>query len=352
MESLTVTSSVTTMVRLGAVVVPRLPMMVELLLMSLLLLTASTASQQTPPKNETVPKIPPPLGPTPPRQTPVMAAQMAQVAAAAAVASAAAKPRLLKLLAEPGFTAAINECCPELVAMTPQQRLNWFDAESAAAEMVHNFGRSEGNDAVAAAVVDGDESIELGSASKYFHNLWEIELLTAEQGPVPDAFGPPPPPKLHVDCTNYVSVHSCENASRATQLQLRNQPMACKWRTASSECVPIPKEQSGAQVTDIVEVGLFGFPAFAEKNASSDGARETRAPFRSEISQDRLRTHMEKAENTGVFCIILQARRLTTHSRSRSTDPSTPRSTTGRWMWGTQSLVIPLPSSRLVTCET
>ena len=276
------TSSVTTMVRLGAVVVPRLPMMVELLLMSLLLLTASTASQQTPPKNETVPKIPPPLGPTPPRQTPVMAAQTAQVAAAAAVASAAAKPRLLKLLAEPGFTAAINECCPELVAMTPQQRLNWFDAESAAAEMVHNFGRSEGNDAVAAAVVDGDESIELGSASKYFHNLWEIELLTAEQGPVPDAFGPPPPPKLHVDCTNYVSVHSCENASRATQLQLRNQPMACKWRTASSECVPIPKEQSGAQVTDIVEVGLFGFPAFAEKNASSDGARETRAPFRSE----------------------------------------------------------------------
>eukprot|EP01043_Picozoa_sp_COSAG02_P046183 COSAG02_NODE_4297_length_5538_cov_3.544402_5_plen_791_part_00 len=242
-------------------------MMVDMLLPLLLL----TSTQQTPPKNHTVTpgKIPGALGPTPPRQTQVMAAQMVQVQAAAAVASAAAKPRLLKLLSEPGFTTALNECCPELVLMTPQQRLDWFDAESAAAEMVHNFGSTDGNDVVEAAIVGGDESIDLGSASKYFHNLWEIELLRVEQGPVP-GLPPPPPPKLHVDCTKLGSANSCENASRANQLQIRNQPLACKWRTASSECVPIPNEQSQAQVTDIVEVGLFGFPAFAEKNASSD----------------------------------------------------------------------------------
>ncbi len=235
-------------------------MMVEILLPLLLL----TGAQHALPKNQTAAKIPGALGPTPPRQTKVMAAQMAQVQAAAAVASAAAKPRLLKLLSEPGFTAALNECCPELVLMTPQQRLDWFDAESAAAEMVHNFGSAEGNDAVEAAIVGGDESIELGSVSKYFHNLWEIDLLRVKQGPVPGL--PSPPPPLHVDCTTFGSANSCENASRAYELQIRNQPLACKWRTASSECVPVPEEQSLAQITDIVEVGLFGFPAFAEKN--------------------------------------------------------------------------------------
>ena len=61
---------------------------------------------------------------------------MERVEAAARVASAAAKPRLLRLLAEPGFVAGLRGCCPELEAMTPSQRLDWFDAESAAAEMV------------------------------------------------------------------------------------------------------------------------------------------------------------------------------------------------------------------------
>ena len=62
--------------------------------------------------------------------------QMERVEAAARVASAAAKPRLLRLLAEPGFIEGLRGCCPELEAMTPSQRLDWFDAESAAAEMV------------------------------------------------------------------------------------------------------------------------------------------------------------------------------------------------------------------------
>ena len=62
--------------------------------------------------------------------------QMERVEAAARVASAAAKPRLLRLLAEPGFVEGLQGCCPELEAMTPSQRLDWFDAESAAAEMV------------------------------------------------------------------------------------------------------------------------------------------------------------------------------------------------------------------------
>jgi hypothetical protein len=223
-----------------------------------------------PPNHETIPKIPSPLGPTPPRQTVVMQAQMAKVEAAAAVASEQAKPRLLKLLAEPAFVGALNGCCPELVAMTPEQRLDWFDAESAAAEMVHNFGRANGDDPVLAAAIDGDESIELGSASSYFHNLWEIELLAFKQGPTP-GLGPPVPPKLNVTCSAFKDAHSCENASRTFQLQIRQQDDICKWRTVSSECVAIPKEQSTAQVTDIVEVGLFGFPGFRRKDASSDG---------------------------------------------------------------------------------
>ena len=65
--------------------------------------------------------------------------QMERVDAAARVASAAAKPRLLRLLAEPGFIEGLRGCCPELEAMTPSQRLDWFDAESAAAEMVRTL---------------------------------------------------------------------------------------------------------------------------------------------------------------------------------------------------------------------
>ena len=62
--------------------------------------------------------------------------QMERVEAAARVASAAAKPRLLRLLAEPWCPEGRRGYCPELEAMTPSQRLDWFDAESAAAEMV------------------------------------------------------------------------------------------------------------------------------------------------------------------------------------------------------------------------
>ena len=135
---------------------------------------------------------------------------------------------------------------------------------------MHNFGRSGGNDKVQAAVIDSDELIELGMQSKYFHNLWEIELLAFKQGPTPSPFSPPPPlPPVH--CHAFGDRHSCENATRAEALRERGKDLACKWRTVDKACVHLPKEQSSAQVTDIVEVGLFGFPAFRNPNASSDG---------------------------------------------------------------------------------
>jgi hypothetical protein len=87
---------------------------------------------------------------------------------------------------------------------------------------VHNFGRSGGNDKVQAAVIDGDELIELGMRSKYFHNLWEIELLAFKQGPTPSPFNPPPPlPPVH--CRIFDDKHSCENATRAEALREHNQ---------------------------------------------------------------------------------------------------------------------------------
>ena len=88
------------------------------LALSLLAFVSCAAAQSLSPGNHTAPKIPPPLGPTPPRQTSIMAAQMAAVEKIAAQASLAAKPRVLALLAEPGFVAALKGCCPELVGKT------------------------------------------------------------------------------------------------------------------------------------------------------------------------------------------------------------------------------------------
>ena len=102
------------------------------------LLASAAVAQDAPPTNHTPapsPHLPKPL-PTPPRVTPEIEKLMVKVEAEAAVAAAAAKPRLLALLAEPDFTTALHGCCPELEAMTPAERLDWFDAESAAAEMV------------------------------------------------------------------------------------------------------------------------------------------------------------------------------------------------------------------------
>lgn len=168
----------------------------------------------------------------------------------------------------------LGGCCPELAAMQPSERLAWFDRESTAAEMVHNFGRSQGDMPSQFDVIMDDESIELGLHSEYFHNLWEIELLSAEQGPPPPFPGvpPPPPPAPPVVCSSLRTVASCENVTRDKLLQQTGQTDLCKWRTATSQCVDIPAEQSTAQTTDIVEVGLFGFPAFENPNASKQSS--------------------------------------------------------------------------------
>jgi hypothetical protein len=149
-------------------------------------------------------------------------------------------------------------------------------------------------------MVGGDESIELGQASQYLQNLWEIEMLSYDQQQADHL--PDPEPKLPpVHCHELLTKNSCENATRAqlltmtgacqhvifivifhpivsqtsdnivTTLQIPGRDIKCKWSTTDSKCITLPVEASGAQVTDIVEVGLFGFPAFSEANASSDG---------------------------------------------------------------------------------
>jgi hypothetical protein len=97
---------------------------------------------------------------------------IASIQQKAEVASAAAKPRLLGLLGSPDFTAALVGCCAGLAAMSAAERLAWFDAESAAAEQVHNFGQGE-----------GDETIAYGMNATYFYNLWEVGLLGREVSP-------------------------------------------------------------------------------------------------------------------------------------------------------------------------
>ena len=47
---------------------------------------------------------------------------MQRVEATAELASTAARPRVLALLAEPGFETGLRGCCPQLLAKTPAQR--------------------------------------------------------------------------------------------------------------------------------------------------------------------------------------------------------------------------------------
>ena len=92
---------------------------------------------------------------------------------------------------------------------------------------VHNFGRAPGNSVAGGKVLMGDESIELGLHSDYFHNLWQIELLTYEQGPTPPPPGspPPPPPLPPLHCDALRSQPACENITRAAILaQVRASP--------------------------------------------------------------------------------------------------------------------------------
>ena len=58
-------------------------------------------------------------------------------------------------------------------------------------------------------MVGGDESIELGEASAYFQNLWEIEMLSYDQqqiSPTPDPFQPPKVPPVRV-CAIVIQLH-------------------------------------------------------------------------------------------------------------------------------------------------
>lgn len=67
------------------------------------------------------------------------------------------------------FTDALGGCCAELQHMTGPERLDWFDSETLATEMVHNFGSGGG--------AGSDETVQLGNNATYFYNLWEIAML-------------------------------------------------------------------------------------------------------------------------------------------------------------------------------
>ena len=192
---------------------------------------------------------------------------MAKVHAKAAAASAAARPSLLGLLGSSGFTTALAGCCPELMAMSPEQRLAWFDAEHKAIEMVHNFGNGD-------AVLTGDESVLVGANSSYFHNLWEDTLLMSEL-PKTTPPGPPQPPmpNLDVNCSALHALYACENSTSAVRRSSMGLQPACKWITAERRCVNLTAADSAArrmrQTTDVVEVGLYGFPPFSNSSAAS-----------------------------------------------------------------------------------
>lgn len=244
------------------------------LTLGLLLLASPAARADEEPNgtkpNHTSPVWPPPLPaplPTPPRQTAVQLTLITEVQRKAPAASDAARPGLLELLASSDFSAALGGCCPELLAMTPAARLAWFDTEHKSIEMVHNFGRGPVGD------VESDEAVMLGANSTYFHNLWEIELLQAEL-PSSDPPPPPPPNSTH-HCAEQSSVQACENITADVNLTGYGRDPPCKWVDEQKHCVNLTSSRSGRsgrQTTDVVEVGLYGFPPFSNKTAADGEA--------------------------------------------------------------------------------
>ena len=232
---------------------------------------------------------------------------MAEVERRAAKASARAKPVLLGILSTQAFVDALGGCCPEIVAMSAEQRLRWLDGEFAASEMVHNFGQSGGGGGP-----QSDVTVRAGSNASFFYNLWEIALLAAEMQPAPPpspspgpgggqamncsevndngmcgmgnctaaanhrgyecvckpgyrkssngAGAPKPEPwdscddKIPLNCTLQLSRPACENVTglQSAGFQLPD----CKWVTAKSRCVPLGEKSGsqGQQTTDVAEV--------------------------------------------------------------------------------------------------
>lgn len=284
------------------------------------------------------PPPPPPLPPQP-LQTPTQIKLIAAVDEKAKKASEKAKPQILAWLDSLGFLAELDGCCADIKAMSAKQRLEWIDAELAAAEMVHNFGTQDGQSGP-----QSDETIKLGMNASFFYNLWEIALIGDEKHPKP----PPPPPdgppkpkinctvvneqdmcgeggnctsvdakgdfhckcfpgwrkpkqqhgggggggggqrpggstescdeKIPLDCKAQQSQQSCENVTG--QQDTYHLP-DCKWVSADGKCVILNEHDGqsggggGRQTTDVAEVGLFGFPEFANASESAGYGKAT-----------------------------------------------------------------------------
>ena len=243
--------------------------MALLLLLAVVVAVAAAEPDSTPNGTKPSPPWPPPLPPplpVPPRQTEIQLKLATEVQRKAAVASAAARPSLLVLLGSEDFEKALRGCCAELRVMTPEQRLDWFDAEHQATEMVHNFGRAD-------AVLAGDEGILVGANSTYFHNLWEIEMLQAELPPDP-ANQPHPNNATNptVNCSLQQSIAACENTTRDAARATLGKEAECKWVSADRLCMNLTSQRGAGyarQTTDVVEVGLYGFPPFKNKTANA-----------------------------------------------------------------------------------
>jgi hypothetical protein len=208
--------------------------------------------------------------------------------------SLAARKHVLSLLGSAAFEAALDGCCPELLAMSAEARLRWYDQEMLAVEMVHNFGEDGSGG------IQSDETVELGANATFFYNMWEVGLLGAElqRPPVPfncsnpmglRVCGPhgschpaPEAPRGFVchchtgwlgdmcsvrvlpNCTTLLSRPTCENISSFDASGGFGLP-PCKWVAAHGMCVQLATERPGhgpLTISDVAEVNVFGFPAF------------------------------------------------------------------------------------------
>jgi hypothetical protein len=93
-----------------------------------------------------------------------------RAAARAAVASSAATPLLLAAFAEPRLRGNLSKCCPSVAGLTPEKLLARFEAEVAAAEVVHGFEASTATPTQAGCDVD----LALLRNSSHLPNLWEL----------------------------------------------------------------------------------------------------------------------------------------------------------------------------------
>ena len=91
-------------------------------------------NQPLPPPSCPPPPLPPPL-PTPPRQTPAQRKLIAEVQRKAEQASQLAKPVVIEWLGSQQFLDELDGCCEEIHKRSPEERLQWIDAEFAATEM-------------------------------------------------------------------------------------------------------------------------------------------------------------------------------------------------------------------------